>query len=103
MSDYCLLSQEDDGVHKLSPGRPFAQHSLALFLRFVRSENKWHETNRVTSRIGNLQPSVVQIDDNHLIAYSRRGGGYGPLADGFIVRSESRDGGWTWSLINENN
>ncbi|MGD9856142.1 MAG: exo-alpha-sialidase, partial [Planctomycetaceae bacterium] len=39
----------------------------------------------------------VQVDANYLVAYSRRGGGYGPLADGFLVRSESRDGGRTWS------
>ncbi len=57
----------------------------------------WIETNRVKSRIGNLQPSVVQITDDYLIAYSRRGGGYDGQEDGWLVRSESRDGGYTWS------
>jgi predicted neuraminidase len=51
----------------------------------------------VTSRIGNLQPSVVQITDDYLVAYSRRGGGYTGQEDGWLVRSESRDGGYKWS------
>jgi predicted neuraminidase len=71
--------------------------TTSLFLRYLPKQKEWVESNRVTSRIGNLQPSIVQITDDYLIAYSRRGGGYGPLPDGFIVRSESRDGGWTWS------
>ena len=71
--------------------------TTSLFLRYNKKKNEWTETNRVTSRLGNLQPSVVQISDDYLIAYSRRGGGYGPLPDGFVVRSESHDGGRTWS------
>ena len=71
--------------------------SSSLFFRYNRKTREWKETNRVHSRIGNIQPSVAQIDDNFLVAYSRRGGGYGPLKDGFLVRSESRDGGHTWS------
>ena len=31
------------------------------------------------------------------MAYCRRGGGYGPGTEGYIVRSESHDGGQTWS------
>src|SRR5262249_37328556 len=58
---------------------------------------EWTETNRVKSRIGNLQPSAVQITDDYLVAYSRRGGGYEGKEDGWLVRSESRDGGHTWS------
>jgi predicted neuraminidase len=71
--------------------------STSLFFRYDPETDRWTETNRVRSRLGNIQPSVVQIDANNLIAYSRRGGGYGPLEDGFLVRSESRDGGRTWS------
>ena len=69
----------------------------SLFFRYDPRTRKWTETNRVRSRIGNIQPAVVQIDENYLVAYSRRGGDYGPMQDGFLVRSESRDGGRTWS------
>ena len=71
--------------------------TTSLFLRYKPGSFEWIETNRVTSRAGNLQPSVVQIDNNYLIAYSRRGGGYEPITDGWLVRTESRDGGHTWS------
>lgn len=71
--------------------------SASLFVRFDRKNKTWKFTNHVHSRIGNIQPSVVQLDELHLIAYCRRGGGYGPLADGFIVKTESTDGGFTWT------
>ncbi len=71
--------------------------STSLFARYDPKTRKWAETNRVRSRIGNIQPAVVQIDDNLLVAYSRRGGGYGPMKNGYLVRSESRDGGHTFS------
>lgn len=71
--------------------------TTSLFLRFNPKTKTWTETNRIKSRIGNLQPSVVQITDDYLVAYSRRGGGYQGQADGWLVRSESRDGGRTWS------
>jgi len=58
---------------------------------------KWTESSRITSRLGCLQPSVVELSKDHLIAYMRRGGGYDPRTDGYIVRSESHDGGKTWS------
>lgn len=71
--------------------------SASLFMRYDPETKEWTETNRVHSRLGNIQPSVVQINANYLVAYSRRGGGYGPMKDGFLVRMESRDGGRTWS------
>jgi predicted neuraminidase len=71
--------------------------TTSLFLRRDAKTGEWTETNRVKSRIGNLQPSVVQITDDYLVAYSRRGGGYEGQDDGWLVRSESRDGGNTWS------
>jgi predicted neuraminidase len=37
------------------------------------------------------------LDEQNLIAFCRRGGGYGPLPDGFIVKTESHDGGLKWS------
>jgi len=71
--------------------------SSSLFLRFNPKTKKWSQTNHIHSKKGNIQPSVVQLTDDHLVAYCRRGGGYGPGTEGFVVRSESRDGGRTWS------
>lgn len=74
-----------------------ASDTCSLFLRYNPQKKTWTETNRIHSRIGNLQPAPVQITDDYLIAYCRRGGGFGPMKDGFLVRTESRDGGRTWS------
>lgn len=71
--------------------------TCSLFLRFDPRSGSWTETNRVFSRLGNLQPSVVQVDEDYLIAYCRRGGDYGPTDDGYMVRTESHDGGRTWT------
>lgn len=71
--------------------------SASLFARRNQKTREWSFTNEVHSRIGNIQPSVVQLDAQNLIAFCRRGGGYGPLKDGFIVKTESHDGGLTWS------
>ena len=72
--------------------------SASLFARYHKKTKTWSFTNKAYSRIGNLQPSVVQIDENYLFAFCRRGGTYDALPNGFIVRTESRDGGRTWSL-----
>jgi predicted neuraminidase len=40
---------------------------------------------------------VAELAPGHLVAYCRRGGGYGPTTDGWLVRAETRDGGRTWS------
>jgi predicted neuraminidase len=71
--------------------------STSRFLRFTPGGKVWTEMQPVRSARGNIQPAVVQLSDEHLIAYCRRGGGYGPGHEGFIVRSESLDGGFTWS------
>jgi predicted neuraminidase len=71
--------------------------STSLFLRYTLQTRQWTPTDHIRSRTGNIQPAVVQMNDKDLIAYCRRGGGYGPTTDGFIVRSESHDGGATWS------
>ena len=39
----------------------------------------------------------MQLNDHDLVAYCRRGGDYDPKTIGYIVRSESHDGGMTWS------
>ena len=71
--------------------------SVSLFLRFDPKTQKWSRSEPIRSKRGNIQPSVVQLSDNNLLAYCRRGGGYGPGTDGFTVRAESHDGGKTWS------
>lgn len=71
--------------------------TASYFLRYNPADHSFTPTNKIPSRLGNLQPSVVQMDENYLIAYCRRGGGYEPTTDGYMVRSESRDGGKTWA------
>lgn len=75
--------------------------STSLFLRFNPRTKTWTETNRIKSRIGNIQPAVARITDDYLVCYCRRGGGYDPCADGWLVRAESHDGGKTWSMGKE--
>jgi predicted neuraminidase len=74
-----------------------APDTSSLFLRYDPKTKKWTESNRIKSRLGNLQPAVVALTDNDLICYCRRGGDYKPRTDGYLVRSESHDGGRTWS------
>jgi predicted neuraminidase len=74
-----------------------APDTCSLFLRYSPKTHTFTETNRIYSRKGNLQPAAVQLTDEHLVAYCRRGGGYEPIHDGYMVRSESHDGGRTWS------
>lgn len=71
--------------------------SASLFLRYNQGLNTWTSTGEIHSRIGNIQPAVVQVDHDYLIAYCRRGGDYKPRKDGYLVRSESHDGGRSWS------
>lgn len=91
--DYLLPIYNETGNDRENVGAD----TTSLFFRRSAKTGEWTESNRVKSRIGNLQPSVVQITDDYLIAYSRRGGGYEGKEDGWLVRSESRDGGYTWS------
>lgn len=71
--------------------------TTALFLRLEPGETAWTPSNRVTARLGVLQPAVVELDDGTLLAYCRRGGDYDPGDDGTVVRTESADGGHTWT------
>ena len=71
--------------------------TTSLFLRYSPKSKRWTETPRIASRLGNLQPAAAALSDTHLVCYCRRGGDYTPRKDGFIVRSESHDGGLTWS------
>lgn len=71
--------------------------STSLFFRFDPKTRKWSETERIKSAKGNIQPAVVELAPGHLVAYCRRGGDYSPKTIGYLVRSESRDGGRTWT------
>jgi predicted neuraminidase len=91
--DYLLPIYHETGYDTEKVGAD----STSLFMRFNPKTKKWTRSAPIRSPRGNIQPSVVQLTDDYLVAYCRRGGGYGPGTEGFIVRSESRDGGHTWS------
>jgi len=71
--------------------------STSRFLRFDPATQAWTSLGEIRSANGNIQPAVVELEPDHLIAYARRGGGYGPVEDGWAIRAESKDGGRTWS------
>lgn len=71
--------------------------TTSLFLRYNSKTKKWTEAGRIRSPKGNLQPGVVELEPGHLIAYCRRAGDYLPTTKGYIIRSESRDYGQTWT------
>jgi predicted neuraminidase len=74
-----------------------APDTCGLFLRYDVKQRTWRQTGRIRSATGNLQPVPVEIRDNFLVAYCRRGGDYEPTTNGWLIRAESHDGGWTWS------
>ena len=92
--EYLLPVYHETGADTESVG----PESTSRFLVFdpKGKSREWVERGVIRSKKGNIQPGVVQLSKEHLIAYCRRGGGYGPVKDGFIVRSESRDGGKSW-------
>lgn len=71
--------------------------TTSFFLRYNPKDKTWKESSRIRSSKGNLQAQVVQLTDDKLVCYIRRGGGYEPTTDGYLIRAESNDGGWTWS------
>lgn len=86
-----IYHEVSDDRESVGPG------STSLFLRYDKTKKTWSQTGRIRSATGNIQPAVVQLGDTHLIAYCRRGGGYGPTTDGYMIRAESHDGGQTWT------
>lgn len=91
--DYLLPMYDEKGSDK----EALDASTASYFLRYSPKDNTWTPTNKIHSKIGNLQPQVVQISDDHLVCWLRRGGGYGPKYHGYIQKSESHDGGHTWS------
>ncbi|MEZ6120152.1 MAG: sialidase family protein [Pirellulaceae bacterium] len=71
--------------------------SASRFLRLKKGDHEWSDSGMIVSVKGNIQPGVAEISPDRLVAYCRRGGGYEPTETGYIVRSESNDGGHTWS------
>src|SRR2546430_762096 len=69
----------------------------SLFLRLDPATKLWLPSNRVRSRLGNIQPAALEVAPDHLIAFCRRGGDYNGRPDGWLVRTESHDVGRTWS------
>lgn len=95
MSDgtYLLPVYLEDGADTESVGPA----STSRFLRFDPKNQTWDALGEITSAGGNIQPAVVEVAPGRLIAYARRGGNYAPTTTGWMVRSESNDGGRTWT------
>jgi predicted neuraminidase len=74
-----------------------AAETCSYFLRYSPTTRAWTESNRIASPTGNLQAAVVQLTDDYLVAYCRPGGDFEPNPNRFVVRTESRDGGRSWS------
>jgi predicted neuraminidase len=91
--EYLLPAYHETGHDTESVG----PDTTSRFFSFDPATRQWEQAGRIQSRTGNLQPAVVEISDQHLVAYCRRGGDYKPTTDGWIVRAESHDGGRTWS------
>ena len=91
--DYLLPIYNETGFNQELVG----SDSTSRFLRFHPKTRLWTPSGVIHSAKGNIQPAVIQLTDQHLVAYCRRGGGYDPVTDGYIVRGESFDGGETWS------
>ena len=91
--DYLLPMYYESGEDR----EKTASSTCSYFMRYNPKTKVWTETNRIKSPMGNLQPQVVQLTDKYLIAYIRRGGDFLPTDRGYMLRSESRDGGYTFS------
>jgi predicted neuraminidase len=74
-----------------------AADSKSYFLRYNPRSKTWSESSRIASPNGNLQPAPAQLTDDYLVAYLRPGGDFEPNPKRFVLRSESRDGGRTWT------
>ncbi len=91
--DYLLPLYYETGEDREMSGPTTSSY----FMRYNPKTKVWTETNRIKSPMGNLQAQVVQLTDDYLVAYIRRGGDFLPTNRGYTLRSESRDGGYTWS------
>lgn len=69
----------------------------SYFLKYDPKAKTWTQTGPIRSAKGNLQPAPAELSPGNLVAYCRRAGDYRPETIGHIVRSESHDGGMTWT------
>lgn len=91
--DYLIPIYHEYGLDiEVSDGR-----NTGLFLHYDVDEQTFKKSGEFSYRKGVEQPAVVQLSDEHFIAYCRRGGDYNETDDGWMVFTESHDGGWTWS------
>ena len=74
-----------------------ASDTVSFFMRYNPKAKTWTESSRIRSTMGNLQAQVVQLSEEYLVAYIRRGGSFEPTEQGYTLRAESHDGGHTWS------
>lgn len=72
-------------------------HSFFMSFNPKETQKGWTRLGGIKSPKGNMQPAAVETSPGHLIAYCRRAGDYNPKTIGYIVGSESRDGGKTWA------
>jgi predicted neuraminidase len=91
--DYLLPVYHETGEDREVVGAD----SVSMFLRYDPRTHEWSESGQIRSAKGNIQPAVAAVDGDHLVAYCRRGGGYGPTSDGYLVRAESFDNGRSWT------
>ncbi|MEK7793577.1 MAG: sialidase family protein [Candidatus Hydrogenedentota bacterium] len=74
-----------------------ASDTVSYFMRYDPKTKEWTESERIRSKMGNLQAQAVELSPDHVVAYIRRGGNFEPTDHGYTLRAESRDGGRTWS------
>ncbi|MEZ5324845.1 MAG: sialidase family protein [Verrucomicrobiales bacterium] len=91
--DYLLPIYHETGADTEFSGAD----TTSRFMRLKSGTTEWTESGIIRSARGNLQPGVVQTSPESLIAFCRRAGDYEPTTKGWIVASESNDGGFTWS------
>ncbi|APW62684.1 sialidase family protein [Paludisphaera borealis] len=71
--------------------------TYSFFLRYDPKTKKWTRSGPLHSPKGNEQPAPAELSPGNLVSYCRRSGDYKPETIGYIVRSESHDGGLTWA------
>jgi predicted neuraminidase len=69
----------------------------SVFFEWAPQTKEWRLSGEIRSAKGNLQPAIAETAPGRLVAFCRRAGGYGPVSDGYLIYSESRDNGRTWS------
>lgn len=84
-----IYHETDSNTKKTSPNAP------PMFLRYDPQQKQRTRSNKPYSRLGNLQPSAIELSPGHHLAFCRRGGGYEPGNDGFVAQTKSHNDGRT--------